>query len=141
MSEHDRLPIDHLTLPVHEEVIDPVISEVESGRLRIRKRVEEVPVDLLVDADHDEVTVERIAVDRPVDTAPEPWQEGETLVIPVMEEVVVTETRLVVREEIRITRRRVSDQIPIQDTVRREVVEIEEADQTGDTRTGRSQPS
>jgi stress response protein YsnF len=45
----------------------------------------------------------------------------------VVEEVVVTETRLVVREEIRITRRRVTETTPIHASVRREIVDIEEA--------------
>lgn len=132
MSQAESRQPDRLTISVHEETVEPVVTEVESGRIRIRKRIEEVPVDLMVEAGHDEVTVERVAVDRPVDTAPEPWQEGDTFVIPVIEEVIVTETRLVVREEIRITRRRVSGQVAVHDMVRREVVEIEGANESGD---------
>lgn len=116
---------DRLVVPLHEEVLEPRVREVETGVVRVRKRVETVPTELLVETDRDEVTVERVAVNRPVDEAPAPWQEGNTLVVPVVEEEIVTETRLVVREEVRITRRTVTEQVPVRDTVRREVVEVE----------------
>ena len=118
-----------LTIALHDETLEPRIREVETGRIKVHKRIEEVPVELLVDAARDEVTIERVAVDRPVESAPEPRQEGETLIIPVVEEVIVTETRLVVREEIRITRNRVTEQVPVQATLRKERVEIEQLDQ------------
>jgi len=126
MSDQDA-KVEGLTVPLHEEVLEPHVRPVETGRVRVHKRVETMPVELTVDAARDEVTIERVPVDRPVDAMPEPRQEGDTLVIPVVEEVVVTETRLVVREEVRITRRRVTDQIPIQTTVRREVLDIDES--------------
>jgi uncharacterized protein (TIGR02271 family) len=126
MSDQDA-NVERLTVPLHEEVLEPQVRPVETGRVRIHKRVETRPVELTVEAARDEVTIERVPVDRPVDAMPEPRQEGDTLVIPVVEEVVVTETRLVVREEVRITRRRVTDQIPIQTTVRREVLDIDES--------------
>jgi len=115
-----------MVIPVHEEVLEPRISEVETGVVRVHTRVETIPVDANVDTAKDDVSIERVRVDRPVATAPEPWQDGDTYVIPVLEEIVVTEKRLIVREEIRITRRRVTEAVPIHDTVRREVVEIEQ---------------
>jgi len=117
---------ERLVVPVHEETIEPHVRQIDAGAVRVHKRVETVPVETTVDASRDQVTVERVRVDRPVERAPEPWQDGDTLVIPVVEEVVVTEKRLVLREEVRITRQRVTEQIPIRDTVRREVVELEE---------------
>lgn len=117
---------ERLTIAVHEEVLEPRLREVETGRIRVHKRVETVPTELMVDVGHDDVSVERVAVDRAVDGVPEPWQEGDTLIIPVVEEVIVTETRLVVREEIRITRRRVTEQVPVQAELRKERIEFEE---------------
>jgi stress response protein YsnF len=43
-------------------------------------------------------------VDSPLDTIPEVREEGDTLVIPVVEEVLTIERRLVLKEEIRIQR-------------------------------------
>jgi uncharacterized protein (TIGR02271 family) len=124
-------PGDRLVLPVHEEVLVPTTHEVQVGTVRIEKRVETVPVETTVDAMLDEIQIQRVAVDRPVASAPAPRHEGDTLVIPVVEEVVVTEKRLVLREEIRVTRRRVAQPVTIQDTVRREVVEIHDPEGTG----------
>jgi uncharacterized protein (TIGR02271 family) len=119
--------VERITFPLHEERLEPVIRDVETGRIQVHKRVEFQPVEFSVDTTRDDVTIERVRVDRPVDAVPEPRQEGDTLILPVVEEVVVTETRLIVREEIRITRRRVTETTPIHASVRREIVDIEEA--------------
>jgi uncharacterized protein (TIGR02271 family) len=117
---------DHLVVPVHEEVLVPVTHEVEVGQVRINKRVEEVEVETRTDRRHDEVSIERVAINRPIDAVPGARNEGDTLVIPVLEEVLVTEKRLMLKEEIRVTRRRVVEQVPVRGTVRREVVEFDE---------------
>jgi len=124
----DTRASERLTIPLHEETLEPHVRTVETGFVRVHKRVDTEPYELLVDTARDEVTIERVTVDRPVDVAPQPWQDGETLVIPVVEEVIVTETRLVVREEIRISRRRVTEQLPIAGDLRKERVEIEQID-------------
>jgi uncharacterized protein (TIGR02271 family) len=133
---HPRSEAERLTIQRHEEVLEPVVREVERGSVRIHTRVETVPSEITVEAGHDEVVVERVPVDRQVDAAPSPRQEGDTLVIPVVEEVLVVEKRLVVREEVRITRRRVTTAVPIRETVRREVVEVEEPAPTVGTSEG-----
>ena len=99
--------------------------------MRIKYRIKTVPYETLVDVARDDVSVERVAIGRPITAVPAPRHEGNTLVIPVVEEELVTEKRLVLREEIRITRRQVTEQVPVSETLRREVVEIE--DPTGGT--------
>ena len=54
----------------------------------------------------EEYNIERVAVGKIVTDTPVQRQEGDTLILPVTEEVLVTEKRLLLREEIRITRRR-----------------------------------
>ena len=115
-----------LFVPLHEEVLVPTTREISLGEVVIRKRVEQVPSEATVDVGHDEVLVERVAVNQQVDTAPAPYLDGDTLVVPVVEEVLVTEKRLLLREEVRITRRRQTEQVTVSDTVRREVLEVEE---------------
>ena len=121
---------DRLVVPVREEVLVPTTRPIELGEVRIHKRVETVPYETLVDVRRDDIAVERIAINQPVDAVPAPRQEGETLVIPVVEEVLVTEKRLLLREEIRVTRRQITEAVPVRDTVRREVVEIEDPEGT-----------
>jgi uncharacterized protein (TIGR02271 family) len=119
---------DHLVIPVREEILVPTKQPIELGEVRIHKRVETVPYEALVDVTRDDIAVDRVAVNRQVDAVPAPRQEGDTLVIPVVEEVLVTEKRLMLREEIRVTRRQVTESVPVRDTLRREVVEIEDPD-------------
>ncbi len=115
-----------LFVPIHEEVLVPTTREIPLGEVVVRKRVEQVPSETTVNVGHDEVLVERVAVNQQIDAAPAPRQEGDTLVVPVVEEVLVTEKRLMLREEVRITRRRRTEQVTVSDTVRREVLDIEE---------------
>lgn len=119
---------DRLVVPVREEVLVPTTRPIELGEVRIHKRVESVPYETLVDVTRDDIDVQRVAVNQAIDAVPGPRQEGETLVIPVVEEVLVTEKRLMLREEIRVTRRQVTEQVPVSETLRREVVEIEDAE-------------
>ena len=61
--------------------------------------------------------VERVPVKRMIDQPAEIRQDGDTLIIPLMEEVLVVEKRLMLREELHIRRRRESkadhDRTPI----------------------------
>lgn len=118
-------------LSLHEEVLVPATREAELGRVRIHKRVEAVPVQTDVEVGRDEISIERVPIDRQVETPPPVRQEGDTLIIPIVEEVLVVEKRLVVREEVRVTRRRVSERIPVQETVQREILDIEEQGAAG----------
>lgn len=118
---------DDIVVPIHEEYLVPSTHEVDYGQVRFQKRVETVPVETTVDVKHDEIAVERIAINRPVEGSKIPAirHEGETLIIPVLEEVIVTEKRLMLVEEIHVTRRQVSEAVPVRDSVRREYVQIE----------------
>jgi uncharacterized protein (TIGR02271 family) len=122
-----------LTIPVHEEVLTPVTRDVHLGNVVIHKRVEEEPFETTVDLSRDEVLVEHVPVNREVEAAPEPRYEGDTLIIPVVEEVLVTEKRLVLREEVRVTRRRQTEQTQIHDVLRREVLDIQEQSAQGES--------
>jgi hypothetical protein len=54
----------------------------------------------------EEAGVERVPVNRLIDTEPQTRQEGDVTVIPIVEEVLVVEKRLLLKEEIRIRRTR-----------------------------------
>ena len=55
---------------------------------------------------HERVEIEHVPVGRTVETVPPVREEGDTTIFPVVEEVVVVERRLVLKEEIRIRRLR-----------------------------------
>ena len=115
-------------IPVVEEELRVGRRVVETGRVRVTKTVhehEEVVDEPLMREEYD---VERVRVDAFVDGPVGPRQEGETLVVPVLEEVLVVEKRLVVREELRLTRRRTEERKPQRVTLLSEEVEVERAD-------------
>jgi stress response protein YsnF len=93
-----------VVIPVVEEA--PVIGKrlVERDRVRLRSHVttREEPVKVALVAD--ELQVDRVPIERVVDHAEPPRQEGDTYVMPVYEEVLVVEKRLMLKEEVRVTR-------------------------------------
>ena len=115
-------------VPVVEEELRVGKRVVETGRVRIHKTVhehEEVVDEPLMREEYD---VERVPIDEFVDGPVGPRHEGETLVVPVLEEVLVVEKRLVVREELRITRRRTEERRPQRVTLLSEEVSVERTD-------------
>lgn len=77
-------------------------ERVETGRVRVRTvtREHEEMVDLPLTRQH--VEVERVAIGREIETMPESRQEGDVMIVPVVEEIVVTRRKLVLKEEVRL---------------------------------------
>ena len=109
---------DDRTIPLSEEQIEVRKAAVVSDQVRVRTSVDERSV--LVEDD-----LERGGVQ----TAPEPRQEGDTLVVSVVEERLVMEKRLFVIEEVRITRTSTTEHVAISETVRTMRATIERTDQ------------
>lgn len=96
-----------MIIPILEERVRVDTERVETGGVRVVKRVHTEEHEVEQPVSRQQVRVERVASGQPVaDPAnpPQARQEGETLIIPLLEEVLVVEKRLVVREELRITR-------------------------------------
>jgi uncharacterized protein (TIGR02271 family) len=91
-------------IPLVEERLAVSKRQVETGKLRVRVAVEErtemVPVELA----QDEIEIERVPRNVPVTELPAVRLEGGTTIIPVVEEVVVVEKRLMLVEEIHVRR-------------------------------------
>ncbi|TGD79065.1 YsnF/AvaK domain-containing protein [Hymenobacter wooponensis] len=98
-----------LVIPVIEEQAIINREVVESGRVRLTKTVHEREELLELPLKQEEVQVERVPINQYVaDGAPPPGlrYDGDVTIIPVLREVVVT--RLLVVEEIRVTKRTVN---------------------------------
>ena len=89
---------------LHREDLAVDRSTVETGRVRIETIVEER--DELIDQPlrSESFEIERVAVGRRVQSAPPIREEGGTIILPVVEEVLVVEKHLVLREEIHLRR-------------------------------------
>ena len=132
MSEKNEIPPsdDTEAVPVLEERLSIHRREVETGRLRVHLRTETEETQLHADLRSEAVEVERIPIGRQLAEGEAPpgtreEDEGRVLVIPVLEEVLVVEKRLVLREEIRLRRTSASEPATMPVTLRRQHAEIE----------------
>jgi hypothetical protein len=108
-THHPPGPRTQSTLPVVEEEarVTTRVEETGAVRLRIEPQVVEVPCEH--DTTHESVEVEHVPVGRVVDARREPWTDGDAVVVPVYEEVLVRQ--LVLKEEIRLVRRRHTERV------------------------------
>ncbi len=120
-----------MVIPVVAETLHVGRRSVETGRLRVHKRVKSE--DRLVDEPvmTDRYEVHRVRVNKPVTGPVETRVEGDTLIVPLLEEVLVTEKRLVLREELHITRKREERRERKKVTLRKEYVEVERVKPAG----------
>ncbi|GAC1523220.1 MAG: hypothetical protein NVS2B16_31380 [Chloroflexota bacterium] len=101
--------------------------ERQAVKRDVRVQVHTTTHDQLVDEalTHERVEIERIAVNRPIDAVPPMREEGDLTIISVVEEVLVVERRLVLKEEIHLRRVRTTTQHRETVTLRDEQVVIE----------------
>lgn len=93
-------------IPLVEEQVRVGKREITTGRVRITTEVHEHVEHVATDLHHSEVQIVRVPINRPVDAVPEVRTEGDVLIYPVVEEVVVVEKRLILKEELRVSRTR-----------------------------------
>lgn len=116
---------DKLVVPVAEERLTLRKRKVETGRVRIVKRVaarEEAIDEPLV---RETVQVERVPINRAIAEPVPVRYEGDAMIVPVFEETLVVEKRLILKEELRITKRRAESHQTRRATLRREEVSVE----------------
>lgn len=137
------MPIEPAQVSGQDPIKVPVVQEealvekqvVDTGRgVRIHKIVAEHPSQIEKTLMHDEVQVSHVPIDRIValDQAPATRYEGDTLVVPVLEEVLVVERRLRIKEELRITRTRREERHLETVMLRQEQVSVQRFDEAGD---------
>ena len=101
----EQAPLGEVVIPLAEEAVTVSKREVETGRVHVALTTETQTVIARETLRGRRVEVERVPVGRTLaegDAAPVPHEEGDTLVIPVVEETAVVVKRLVVREEVRL---------------------------------------
>lgn len=112
-------------IPLVEERLRVRKQTRETGRVRLTKHVD--VREELVDEPlfREEVEIERVPVNRYVDELAATRSRGDTTIFPVYEEVLVVEKRLLLKEELHVTRRRTEHRNPQRVTLRSERVEVE----------------
>jgi len=114
MPDQGGQPED-LRIPLHVEEVS--VSRHEIKKANIHSALVAATREQLIDEEltRVRVEVERVPIGRTIEGVPAISQEGDTTIIPVVEEIVVVERRLVLKEEVRI--RRVSTTEQHQETV------------------------
>src|SRR5215216_4467123 len=124
---------DELRVQRSEEELRAGTREREAGAMKVGKRVRTDREQIEVPTKHEEVSVERVPVEGEATEA----QIGEDEVSgPVTEEEVVVDKRAVAKEEVRLRKDVVEDTEVVEEDVRREEVEVEDATERGSS-TGR----
>ncbi len=117
-------------IPVIQEAVRVEKREFESGKVVVHKTVVERDEAVEILLRQQDLSVERVPVGRVVSEAPQTRQEGDTLIVPILEEVLVVEKRLMLKEELHI-RKQSSERTEHQTIrLRSEQVKIEQTGRT-----------
>ena len=113
------------TLRLLEEQVSIERERSETGRVRVRVVTHEHDEEIEVPLTREHVEVERVAVGREVEAIPPRRQEGDTVVVPVVEEVIDVRRKLVLREEVRLRLVRSTERHREHVTLRRQEAVVE----------------
>jgi uncharacterized protein (TIGR02271 family) len=114
-----------LVVPVIAEELAVQKRVVETGKVRITKVVHEREAVIDEPLFSEGVEVERVPIERVVDGPIPVRYENNTVIVSILEEVLVVEKRLMLKEELHIRKRRVETHQPQQVTLRREEARVE----------------
>ena len=134
-DDHVRPPEEAPNLdlgPGVEEVVSLVeetatvgTRQVSRGRVRVQTVTDAVEDVARADVRHETVEVTRVPVGRMVETAPEIRTEGDLTIVPVVEEVLVVEKRLVLKEELHVRRKVETKAVEVPVTLRKQRAVVE----------------
>lgn len=102
---HEEAPSDRRVIPLVEErlVVETRLRPTTTVRVRTRTHVRQEAIDEVLSSES--VHVDRVPIDRYVDEPASVRVEGDTTIVPVHEEVLFVEKRLVLKEELHLTKR------------------------------------
>lgn len=115
-------------LPILEETLHVSKRDVVTGRVRVRTVTDLSEERVRQELSGQHVEVERVPVDVLIErdaAPPEPRTEGDVTIVPILEEVLVVEKRLLLKEELRITRHRTTNVTEVAVPLRKQRAEIE----------------
>lgn len=133
-SDQNNLQTNHATadkviIPVLEEQLTIEKKEIETGKVTITKKVHSEQQIVDIPVVEEEVDVQRIPFNQFIEnTPPAVRYEGEKTIIPILKEVLVVEKKLVLVEEVHITRRQNRSTLSQQETLRQEEVIVNRVD-------------
>lgn len=112
------IPVVQETAQVHKEV-------VESATVRVHKNVIEVEKSLEVPLVRENYEIKRVPVDKIIEEHPTIREEGNCIIIPVVEEVLVVQKKLKLVEEVHLIKRQITETHKETITVKQEELKVE----------------
>jgi uncharacterized protein (TIGR02271 family) len=112
-----------VSAPLHLQAEELTVARrrVEGDTVRVStvtREIEKIVDEALI---HERIEVEHVAIGRQIDAVPPVREEEDVTIIPIVEEILVIEKRLVLKEEVRIRRVRVPE-------IHHEVITLREQD-------------
>ena len=117
--------LDETVIPLIEEHLTVGKRTVTTGTVRLEKSVQEYQEQLNEPLAVRTFDVERIVLNQPIDASPEVRQDGDTTIYPLVEERLILTKQLILKEEVRVTRRETERRDTQVVTLRREHLEVE----------------
>lgn len=102
--EHDDSSLNTVSIPVIEEQLQVDKRTIETGRVKLTKTVHEEDETVTIPLLHSVFAIERVPINEYVFEAPATRQDENTTIYSVVKEVLVVEKRLLLIEEIRVTK-------------------------------------
>jgi uncharacterized protein (TIGR02271 family) len=117
-GDDDRIADQGVETAIPLAAEEVVVSKhvVETGRVKIARVTHEREQEIDELLARETVDIGRTPIGRPIDAMPAVRQEGDTIIIPIVEEVLVVERRLFLKEEVHVRRVRTTERH--QETVR-----------------------
>ncbi|WP_207420946.1 YsnF/AvaK domain-containing protein [Desertivirga brevis] len=116
---------EKIVIPVVEEQLRIEKQVIETGKVTVSKKVNEYTESIDIPVTNEEVDVNRIEINQYVNEAPPAVrQEGNKTIIPILKEVLVVEKKLLLVEEVHITRKQVKTSTTRQETLKKEEMVI-----------------
>lgn len=125
MPTSDTLTTDEETVRLKEEKLDVDTKEVQTGEVHVSKRVVKETETVEVPVEHEEIVVERHAVDSDEKVTGNMTMEDEEITIPVTEEQIEVTKEPVVTEEVTIGKEKVTDTKHVTESVEKEELDVD----------------
>jgi stress response protein YsnF len=120
--------MDTTRIPLAKEQAEIQVEPKLAGRVRVTTKTHEIEDRATATLEHSDLQVTRVPIDQVVDVAPEVRVEGDVTIVPVLEEVLVVEKRLVLKEELHIKRVRNIETVDVPVKLRKQEATIERID-------------
>lgn len=118
-----------------EERLKIDVRQVETGTVQVHKKVISEEVTQEVPVVSEEIGIEHKPINQYVESVPAIRVEGDTTIISVVKEVLVVKKRLMLVEELHITKKQIASTAIVTETLRKEAIEINRINPTSENTT------